>query len=452
MFGHPHHHPHYRNGPAWHPHHQQHGRRNAVSTEYRKKASTLAGWSNLPGKALLVDQLARLRARSAGPRKQQQQLGSLPPIPHTQQQPAPPPPPRCCCPLTTARCHCCRCSKIDVFAAARGGAQQGRLPWSDRRFVRGFADHEESYWHREGAQDEEEEESEEEEREAPEWLNVEKSVRFSLPGSQRSSPRRGGAAPAAALPPPAPLASSKKQRRLFFSCSSHEIDRGCEEEEFFPTDFVRKEEERLKRSSPSLSVPSVIVKTPLSAPSAATALTPAAAAAEGGGEAATSSKKGKKKEPKSSFAQRFLRGDYVGGKKKTAAAAAAAATTMSTATAAKDHPVAKANNNSSGGEGSDPGYESDPANRGANKAASPGSSASGSPLVESGLQQRQQLLQQGMMTLPRVAPASGSAGSLSPVTMELFVPIRVRTLLCILDCISRSFGGGSGKRVVIFFS
>lgn len=33
--------------------------------KYRRKATTLASWSNLPGKSLLIDQLARLKAKSS---------------------------------------------------------------------------------------------------------------------------------------------------------------------------------------------------------------------------------------------------------------------------------------------------------------------------------------------------------------------------------------------------
>ena len=39
----------------------------AVNGNSRRKASTLASWSNLPGKAMLIDQLAKLKARSSAP-------------------------------------------------------------------------------------------------------------------------------------------------------------------------------------------------------------------------------------------------------------------------------------------------------------------------------------------------------------------------------------------------
>ena len=360
-----------------HRHHRRHQHQlEAAASCYGNKASTLAGWSNLPGKALLVDQLARLRARSSPRKAQAQQQASSPPRRHQQHQQdyrSSTLGSRCACPLTTTRCHCCRCSALDVHAST--GPRRQPLPWRDRSFffARAQEENDDDYWHRDGG---------DEEAEAPEWLNVEKSVRFSLPGSSSSSrPSK------TVLPTPAPLSNNKSRRRLFHS--SHEVDRACDEEDFFPTDFVSREEERMQHQA--MQSASVIVKTPLSLAASTATLTKT----EEAKKASATAKKSK--EAKSSFAQRFfLRGEYGTGKKKIDAAS-------TKKTTAESSSGGNPSSSSSGGEGSDPGYESDPA-------------AAKVTTATKGQQQQQE----------ERPPVGQAGGGLSPVTMELFVPIRVR--------------------------
>ncbi len=428
-----------------------------------------------------------VRSSSQSYQYSQQQM-SLPPVPIAQQpafyqQPvkSASAPPRCHCPLTTARCNCCRCSRIDLFAsppavavAARDPSlprniARSRMSWSDRRFARDLSsssdneeeeDEDEDYWRREDLLRGGATRRKQEEAEAPEWLNVEKSVRFRLPPSSTSGSRsatleRGRLAspspPPPPLPPPAPLSSkarpqsssapaSKPRRPFFFSRSSHEIDRDCQqEEEFIPTP----------------AAPNVIVKTPLKSSSHSASLTAGSSNSQSSSsntEKAT--KKTSSSSSKGSFAQRFLHlggGGGDGGAKKKSSSSFVSKTLKkpSSGSAPPSSPSSGGSGGgastppssssssapNSGGEGSDPGYESDPAERkklmmmgggggdngSGTDSSSPSSSAAASPLVGgvSSLQQQQHLphfLQQQQQQQQH---------HLSPVTMELFVPIRV---------------------------
>ena len=247
----------------------------------RPKSSTLAGWSNLPGKALLFDQLARLKNnKTSGCRHQD-----------------------CCCRSTNR-------------SASRG---RGKVPAES-----------DLEW--------------EEDKESPEWLNMEKSVRFRLP----------------------------------LKISSSSVEKGCEEE-FFPTAFLRTEEEE------DFS-PGVIVKTP------------------------KSSAKKPPKVPRSIFGQRFLRENKKEDKKKGGEKTPAASPSSSSSSS-----------KSSSGEGSDPGYESDPANMGAAVAAA-AAAITAAAATEN---------QPSSKSSPPLAPKKplDVMDELSPVTMQLFAPIRVRRSL-----------------------
>jgi len=384
----------------------------------RLKSSTLAGWSNLPGKALLFDQLSKLKA------SRNERATRLPPEEDG-----------CCC-----QCSC--------------EANRGR-PCPD--VVK-----EDSYWTTPA----------EHPKRTSEWLNVEaKSVRFRLPGSRCARASRS-----ASKPRPASMVGP-------------EIDRDRNEEEFYATDFVRKdaekprnEEKKSKKKAKNVVAPSdglaagnVIVKTPAATPTPQENVP----ASSGGGTVVGTLLRKPPKVPKSIFGQRFLVKDsrklvqpQMNKAPKEVASAASEKMSSPTSsaknivkttknaradTAAKETEDAKGTATSESaknkegatavttGEGSDHGYESDPANRAAAAAAEMAAAEAIAQAVADPEPEMDKWVTAS--TLPRVVPPAPrlprprrqsdnsrpsksvertKEESSSPVLMRLFAPIRVR--------------------------
>ena len=149
---------------------------------YQKKSQTLAGWSNLPGKSLLMDQLTRLKARQdreQQSRQKQQRLlfshsSSSPAVNSSAPATAGHPESSCCCVHTCCCCHSCYgpgggelsfCGLPPSPSPPPSPPPPLRCPRQQRSSSRPLSLSPMS--------------------EKRDWLNIEKSVRFRLPDQSR---------------------------------------------------------------------------------------------------------------------------------------------------------------------------------------------------------------------------------------------------------------------------
>ena len=280
-------------------------------------------------------------------------------------------------------------------------------------------------------------------RSQPEWLNIEKSVRFHLPqkghmslGPSQPSPR--------SMPPNLPPPSMLKERRENNSCSNlnFEFEKGVEEEEFCPASFVREVESAaanydlhdhddvIEDEDSCGHGHKIIVKSPNGKKSAKQDQKSNNQGTEVVGKRSFKLLGHKK----SIFGQRFLWDSNSKKKSNSTAALNDSKSDMASSVEAKkslsdqnNNSQSNNNNNKVGDESStgknssgesDPGYESDPANvKGLNKS-------------DIHLDGGNNSLQQQAQLVTNSTPTVGFFGEdLAPVTMQLIAPIRVRRIM-----------------------
>ena len=205
---------------------------------YQKKSQTLAGWSNLPGKSLLMDQLTRLKARQSREhqiRQKQQRLlfnhsSSSPAVNSTAAPPASAvggPESGChsCCVHTCCCCHSCYgpeggelsfCGLPPSPSPPPSPPPATRCPRQRRSSSRPLSLSPKS--------------------EKRDWLNIEKSVRFRLPDQGGRPPGHAGRHhphPQRSRPRPASFCEV-----IATGGSDSNEENNVDEEDVFPTRFL----------------------------------------------------------------------------------------------------------------------------------------------------------------------------------------------------------------------
>ena len=204
---------------------------------YQKKSQTLAGWSNLPGKSLLMDQLTRLKARQAREHQSRQKQQRLL-FNHSSSSPAVnsaspaaaaggPHESSCCCVHTCCCCHSCYgpnggelsfCGLPPSPSPPPSPPPPLRCPRPERSSSRPLSLSPKS--------------------EKRDWLNIEKSVRFRLPDQGRRPHGHGHGGRH-------PLHQQRNRPRPASFCeviatggSDSNEENNVDEEDVFPTRFL----------------------------------------------------------------------------------------------------------------------------------------------------------------------------------------------------------------------
>lgn len=357
------------------------------------KANTVASWSNLPGKALLFDHLARLKQSRAVVEPDHhspvfgQRLGTTGKW----------------CNHSTRSCRTCTCWEecrwCDTIARAneKWFKEPKKATTNKKRSLTSKSTTE------------------------TDWLNMEKSVRFRLPKSgsksnltlSRDSLSKSSQDLAFIKADPSPVrpAFSLFRNR---SWSSRDVNKGYEEEEVFPISFVQEIEQQTRPKESS----QVIVKSPSSASAFKASVHPVEKGQKKAVETGAVVTEVNKKEDKPSVVKKssfWFRWDSrlrnKDNKKRPLAKVSQGQAKSSETRSEEDKcngltpappPSSDGGKNSSGE--SDPGYESDPANR---KAMAAAAVAAADEVV--------------------VVEAATEDEVSSPVTLQLYAPIRVRS-------------------------